>query len=204
MWKSAAPYFSSLPWICFSSNIPWKGSVTIMHKHAFQASVLFFLKHSWCLGFSGGSDGKESTYNAGEQGLNPGLVPWVGKIFQGREWQLTPVFLPGEIHGQRSLVGYRPWCCRVGQDLANKQQFLFYFLPNCLPSTLGESSSRSSTSSSSCDKEHCLCYLYPRDGTLSNKEISSFQWSCPAMQSFIIFTWNCMYHGTIVTQYCLD
>ena len=109
MWKSAAPYFSSLPWICFSSNIPWKGSVTIMHKHAFQASVLFFLKHSWCLGFSGGSDGKESTYNAGEQGLNPGLVPWVGKIFQGREWQLTPVFLPGEIHGQRSLVGYSPW-----------------------------------------------------------------------------------------------
>ena len=124
MWKSAAPYFSSLPWICFSSNIPWKGSVTIMHKHAFQASVLFFLKHSWCLGFSGGSDGKESTYNAGEQGLNPGLVPWVGKIFQGREWQLTPVFLPGEIHGQRSLVGYSPWGHRVGHDWATNT-FIF-------------------------------------------------------------------------------
>ena len=26
-----------------------------------------------------------------------------------REWQPTPVFLPGEIHGQRSLGGYRPW-----------------------------------------------------------------------------------------------
>ena len=25
-----------------------------------------------------------------------------------REWQLTPVFLPGEFHGQRSLVGYSP------------------------------------------------------------------------------------------------
>ena len=24
-------------------------------------------------------------------------------------WQATPVFLPGEFHGQRSLVGYRPW-----------------------------------------------------------------------------------------------
>ena len=23
-------------------------------------------------------------------------------------WQLTPVFLPGESHGQRSLVGYSP------------------------------------------------------------------------------------------------
>ena len=28
-------------------------------------------------------------------------------------WQATSVFLPGESHGQRSLVGYNPWCCRV-------------------------------------------------------------------------------------------
>ena len=26
--------------------------------------------------------------------------------------QLTPVFLPGEFHGQRSLVGYSPWGCK--------------------------------------------------------------------------------------------
>ena len=26
-----------------------------------------------------------------------------------RKWQLTPVFLPGESRGQRSLVGYNPW-----------------------------------------------------------------------------------------------
>ena len=26
-----------------------------------------------------------------------------------REWQPTPVFLPGEFHGQRSLAGYSPW-----------------------------------------------------------------------------------------------
>ena len=26
-----------------------------------------------------------------------------------REWQPTPVFLPGELHGQRSLVGSNPW-----------------------------------------------------------------------------------------------
>ena len=26
-----------------------------------------------------------------------------------RAWQSTPVFLPGESHGQRSLVGYSPW-----------------------------------------------------------------------------------------------
>ena len=26
-----------------------------------------------------------------------------------REWQPTPIFLPGEFHGQRSLTGYTPW-----------------------------------------------------------------------------------------------
>ena len=34
---------------------------------------------------------------------------WVGKIPRRRAWQPIPVFLPGESHGQRSLVGYRPW-----------------------------------------------------------------------------------------------
>ena len=29
-----------------------------------------------------------------------------------RKWQPTPVFLPGESHGQRSLVGYSPWGCK--------------------------------------------------------------------------------------------
>ena len=27
------------------------------------------------------------------------------------KWQPTAVFLPGEFHGQRSLVDYRPWGC---------------------------------------------------------------------------------------------
>jgi len=31
--------------------------------------------------------------------------PWVGKILWRREWLPTPVFLPGESHGQRSLAG---------------------------------------------------------------------------------------------------
>ena len=26
-----------------------------------------------------------------------------------RKWQSTPVFLPGELHGQRNLAGYSPW-----------------------------------------------------------------------------------------------
>ena len=39
----------------------------------------------------------------------PGLDPWVRKIPWRRKWQPTPVFLLGESHGQRSLVGYSPW-----------------------------------------------------------------------------------------------
>ena len=32
--------------------------------------------------------------------------PWVRKIPLRKEWLPTPVFLPGEFHGQRSLVDY--------------------------------------------------------------------------------------------------
>ena len=39
----------------------------------------------------------------------PGFDPWVRKIPWKREWQPTPVFLPGEFHGQRSLVDYSAW-----------------------------------------------------------------------------------------------
>ena len=39
----------------------------------------------------------------------PGFNPWVRKIHWRRKWQLTPVSLPGEFHGQRSLVDYSPW-----------------------------------------------------------------------------------------------
>ena len=38
----------------------------------------------------------------------PGFSPWVGKIPWRGEWLPTPVFLPGEFHGQRSLMGYSP------------------------------------------------------------------------------------------------
>ena len=41
-----------------------------------------------------------------------GFDPWVWKIFWSRNWQPTPVFLPGKFHGQRSLVGCRPWGCK--------------------------------------------------------------------------------------------
>ena len=45
--------------------------------------------------------------------LLPMQETWVRSLHREdplrREWQPTPVFLPGESHGQRSLVGYSPW-----------------------------------------------------------------------------------------------
>ena len=38
-----------------------------------------------------------------------GSVPASGKMPWRSKWQPTPLFLPGESHGQRSLVGYSPW-----------------------------------------------------------------------------------------------
>ena len=41
--------------------------------------------------------------------MRHGFNPWIGKIPWRRAWKPTPVFLPGESHGQKSLVGYSPW-----------------------------------------------------------------------------------------------
>ena len=37
-----------------------------------------------------------------------GFDPWIGKFPLRRAWKLTPGFLPGESHGQKSLAGYSP------------------------------------------------------------------------------------------------
>ena len=48
--------------------------------------------------------------------------PCVRKIPWRRAWQTTPVFLPGESHGQRSLAGYSPWGhWRVGHNWVSMQ-----------------------------------------------------------------------------------
>ena len=54
---------------------------------------------------------KNPPANAGD--TRHGFNPWVRKIPWRRAWQPTPILLPGEFHGQRSLVGYRQ---RVGHD----------------------------------------------------------------------------------------
>ena len=47
--------------------------------------------------------------------------PWVGKIPWRRKWQPTPVFLPENFQGQRSLAGYSPWDHKESDT--NKQEY---------------------------------------------------------------------------------
>ena len=67
----------------------------LLQHHSLKASVLQHLAFF-------GSEGKASAFNAGRSGFDP----WVRKILWRREWQPTPVFLPGESHRHRSLMGY--------------------------------------------------------------------------------------------------
>jgi len=52
--------------------------------------------------------------NAGDI-RDPGSIPGFRRS-PGRGHGNPPIFLPGDSHGQRSLVGYSPWGCRVGHD----------------------------------------------------------------------------------------
>ena len=62
------------------------------------------------LGLPGGARGEEPPARAGD--MRHGFDPWVGKTPWRRARLSTPVFLPGESHGQKSLVGYSPWGCK--------------------------------------------------------------------------------------------
>ena len=60
--------------------------------------------YTYFMGFPGGSESKESACNADLNSIfGSERFPW------RREWHPIPGSLPGESHGQRSLVSYSPW-----------------------------------------------------------------------------------------------
>ena len=64
--------------------------------------------------FLGDANGKEPACQCRRHNRHK-FNHWVRKIPWRRAWQFTSVFLPGECHGQRSLVNYSPWSCK-GSD----------------------------------------------------------------------------------------
>ena len=67
--------------------------------------------------------GKESACQRGRYAFDP----WVENYPWRRKWQPTPVFLPGESHGWRSLVGYSPWNCKELDTTEWLMLSLFFF-----------------------------------------------------------------------------
>ena len=61
--------------------------------------------------FPSGTSGKEPACQC-RRHTRCRFDPWIGKIPWRREWQPTPVFLPGESHGQGSQAGYSPGGCK--------------------------------------------------------------------------------------------
>ena len=82
------------------------------------------------MGFTGGTSGKQSAWQCRRHGFNP----WVGKIPWRRAWQPTPVFLPGESHGQRNKVGYSPWGYKDSDSTEATENNTQYDLPVANPS----------------------------------------------------------------------
>ena len=93
----------TIPW---TEEPGWLLSVCCKESDDWASNTFTFT-----LGFPGSSVGKESACNAGDVGL----IPWVGKIPCRRELLPTPVFWPGEFHGQRRLTGCFPWGCKESE-----------------------------------------------------------------------------------------
>ena len=117
---------------CLTLYNPMNGSLPGCMVHGiFQARVLEWIAISFPRGSSQPWDwiqvsciadrhfvvwATESACNIG----GPGFDSWVGKIRWRKKCPSTPVFLPGEFHGQRSLVGYSPWVAK------NQTQLVLY------------------------------------------------------------------------------
>ena len=86
----------------------WLACLHLTHTHVHSPICETF---SGWWGFPGGSCAKEPTCQC-RRFKRRRFDPWFRKIPWRRAWQPTLVFLPGESHGQRSLVGYSPWGCK--------------------------------------------------------------------------------------------
>ena len=94
-----------------------------IYSPTFVICVLF-LKHL----FFSGTSGKEPTCQC-SRCKRWGFNPWVERIPWIRKWQPSPTFLPGKLHGQRSLRGYSP---RGQKETWPNTNTLFIWLPQPL------------------------------------------------------------------------
>ena len=107
MWKSTCTEASTNPWGRFIPVPLWG-----LSTHAERTDICLFWAGVQGTGKMLWGDIKISVVVLMVKNLpamwRPRLDPWVGKIPWRRQWLATPVFFPGEFHGQRSLVSYSP------------------------------------------------------------------------------------------------
>ena len=106
-------------WVAISSSrgFSWPRNWTgVSYVSLVGRRILYQWSSCWAPYPGGNSDKEPSCQCSRLQGCR--FDPWLRKIIWRKKWQATPVFLPGESHGQRSLVGYGLWCRRVRRNWA--------------------------------------------------------------------------------------
>ena len=96
--------------VIFIHLFPWgtffRGRGNYMTSFHLLLKILFPSVYHTAWSFPGGARGKEATCQCRKH-RRCVFDPQTGNIPWRRSWQPTPVFLPGEAHGRRSLAGYR-------------------------------------------------------------------------------------------------
>ena len=127
-------------WVCFS----YSGNLEterMLSSHTCQYTIMRQAEDNYnrC-SKGGGKSRKQITVHSNSEFQSiclqcgrPGFDPWVGKIPWRRKWQPTPVFLPGESHGRRSLVGYSP---QGHKQSDTTERLHFHFHRSLVPNTL--------------------------------------------------------------------
>ena len=121
MWETRVQFLSwKIPWRSEWKHtlvfLPWKSHrqrslVGYRPRGCKESDTTEWLTRSlsqYKRGFPGGSVVKNLPANAGDTDS----IPESGRFLGRRKWKPTPVFFPGEYHGQRSLVGYSPRGCK--------------------------------------------------------------------------------------------
>ena len=91
--------------VTFTFNTQYSSEAVVISIFKCLSKVnKYMCVYVYTLGLPTWLSGKESAC----QSRRRGFAPWVRKTSWRREWQPTPVFLPGKSHRLRSLSGYRP------------------------------------------------------------------------------------------------
>ena len=147
-WKTGCP-FRSVHWIASWWTCHKRCQAT---SRKFRGLFLdFLLRHRSLMHLSLMIHSRLCTLEEGAQAwrhLCISVFPFIVQLGRRRQWQPTPVLLPGKSHGQRSLVGCSPW----GRwEWDTTERLHFHFSLSCI----GEGNG---------NPLQCSCLEHPRDG----------------------------------------